>query len=291
MHLKPGDRVFLSPHFVADERTADPAQILIGHTATGSSRFAGVAPASRRLQELWPDGVFAEKAHLPAAVATPLPEVNDALAAQLAALAKAVVPYGGLQRGRVEPGHIVIVNGATGYYGSAGVLVALAMGAARVVAAGRNAKALAALAERLGPRVVPAVVGGEVDADTRTLAGAAGRPADVALDLLGQAQSTATTLAVLRALGRGGRLVLMGSAAVPLPVTFGDMLSNDWEIIGNFMYRKDAPRQLAALAAAGLLDLAPIPITRFPLAEVPEAIRHAATMRGLDMTVVEPQAG
>ena len=41
-------------------------------------------------------------------------------------------------RGETEPGETVLVSGATGNFGSAAVAVALAMGAACVVAPGRN---------------------------------------------------------------------------------------------------------------------------------------------------------
>ena len=47
---------------------------------------------------------------------------------------RCVVPYGGLVRGRLAAGETVIVNGATGAYGTAAVLVALAMGAGMVTA-------------------------------------------------------------------------------------------------------------------------------------------------------------
>ncbi len=47
----------------------------------------------------------------------------------------------------------------------------------------------------------------------------------------------------------------MGSMTVPLPLTYGDMLANDWEVIGAFMYRPGAFQTLAALVRSGLLDL------------------------------------
>lgn len=196
------------------------------------------------------------------------------------------MPFGGLLRGRLKAGDVVIVNGATGYFGSAGVLVALATGAARVVAAGRNGEALGELAG-LGSRVQAAVLGGDAERDAATLRDASGG-ADVALDLLGQATTTATTLATLRALRRGGRLVLMGSATRPLPIAFGEMLANNWEVIGNFMYPKDAPAQLVRLASAGLLELGAVRTARFALADLPRAIDAAARMRGLEMTMVAP---
>jgi len=51
-------------------------------------------------------------------------------------------PYGGFLRGEFQVGETAIANGASGYFGSAAVLIALAMGAARVVAAGHDRAAL-----------------------------------------------------------------------------------------------------------------------------------------------------
>src|SRR6202042_1707351 len=113
----------------------------------------------------------------------------------------------------------------------------------------------------------PAVVTGDATKDLAIIRHAAGGGADVALDLLGAAKSTSTTLSSLRALKRGGRLVLMGSAEVPLEISFREMLANDWEVVGQFMYSRQAPGQLAQLAAEGLLDLKTIVVTTFKLAE------------------------
>ena len=104
-------------------------------------------------------------------------------------------------------GDTVIVNGATGYFGSGAVMLAVAMGAGRVVAVGRNAAALESLRAAFGSRVVAAAVTGEADKDLDLIRRAAGGTADVALDLLGSARSTSTTHSTLRALKRGGRLV------------------------------------------------------------------------------------
>jgi len=117
-HLEPGERVALNPHHLANERVRDPAQILIGLTAIGSARFAGLDAATKVLQADWRDGVFAEYAHLPAAAVTPLDGLGDLPAERLAALAKFIVPYGGFLRGGLAAGETVIVNGATGGVGS-----------------------------------------------------------------------------------------------------------------------------------------------------------------------------
>ena len=66
----------------------------------------------------------------------------------------------------------------------------------------------------------------------------------------------------------------------------GEMLANDWSLVGNFMYDGAAPGRLAAMAASGTLSLGAVTIRRFPLAELPLAIEAAASMRALDLTVV-----
>jgi len=52
------------------------------------------------------------------------------------------------------------------------------------------------------------------------------------------------------------------------------------------MYPKDSLARLIAMAASGVLDLAMVQITSFPLAELPAAMAHAAGMRGLQATVL-----
>jgi len=281
-HVRTGDRVFLSPHLRGDVPDGEPPQILIGLTATVTT------PAAMALQMRWRDGVFAEIAHWPAACVTPLLDMDDKPATELIGLAKLIVPFGGLQRTGLRGGETVIVNGATGYFGSGAVMLAVAMGAGRVVAVGRKQEALEALRDAFGPRVIPAAVGGDADKDLAIIRRAAGGRADAALDLLGSAKSTSTTLSCLRALKRGGRLVLMGSAEVPLELSFREMLANDWEVVGQFMYARQAPGQLAQLAAERLLDLRKIVVTTFKLADFKRAMEAAALMQGLDLTAVVP---
>ena len=281
-HVESGDRVFLSPHLRGDVPDTDPPQILIGLTATVTT------PAALAMQMRWRDGVFAEVAHWPAACVTPLSGLDDKTATELIGLAKLIVPFGGIQRTGLSGGETILINGATGYFGSGAVMLAASMGAGRVVAVGRKREALENLRDVVGPRVIPAVVTGDAGQDLDIIRKAAGGRADVALDLLGTAKSTSTTLSCLRSLKRGGRLVLMGSADVPLELSFREMLANDWEVVGQFMYTRQSPGQLAQLAAEGLLDLKKIMVTTFRLADFKRAVEAAALMQGLDLTAVVP---
>ncbi len=281
-HVQNGDRVFLSPHLCGDVPDTDPPQILIGLTATVTTQ------AALAMQMRWRDGVFAEIAHWPAACVTPLFNMDDKPATELIGLAKLIVPFGGVQRTGLRGGETILINGATGYFGSGAVMLAVSMGAGRVVAVGRKREALEMLRDTLGPRVIPAAVTGDAEQDLSIIRQAAGGRADVALDLLGTAKSTSTTLSCLRALKRGGRLVLMGSAEVPLELSFREMLANDWEVVGQFMYARQSPGQLAQLASESLLDLKKIVVTTCRLADFKRAVEAAALMQGLDLTAVVP---
>ena len=276
--LQRGDRVVLNPHYVADETGADPAQILIGLTR--------ISPDSAPLQNDWPDGTFAEYAHMPAAVLTKVPADCNLSPTRLAIFGKFAVPFGGLDDIGVGPGETLIVVGASGSFGSAAVLLGVALGCARVIAAGRDARGLASVVAKAGPRAVAVKLSGDATTDTRNLREAAGGGADAAIDLVGRASNAEATLAALRALRRGGRLSLMGSMTVPLPLPYGEVMIHDWRIQGRFMYPRDAVVRLLRLAAMGVLDLNAVELSTFPLADLQEAMKAAAGQRGLQATLV-----
>lgn len=277
-HLRPGQRVVLNPHLVADERGVDPAQILIGLTAMG--------PGTEPLQHDWPDGTLGELTVMPARVLTPVPESVGVPVERLALLGKFAVPYGGLTEIRLEAGEVLIVNGASGYFGSGAVLLGIAMGAARVVAAGRDAASLSRVVAKAGPRAVAVPLTGDPAGDIRALRDAAGGGAHAAIDLVGRAGDAGATLATLRALRRGARMCLMGSLTVPLALDYGELLRNDWTVRGRFMYPPGAIQRLIAMAGAGTLDLHAVELTAFALDALPAALAAAARMRGLAAAVV-----
>jgi alcohol dehydrogenase len=277
--LKPGHRVMLSSHFVARDNVDDPEQILIGLTA-GAGAEAMLAD--------WPDGTLAEYALVPVEAATPLDGLDERDAAELAALSRFVIPFGGLLKGRLTAGETLVVTGATGAYGTAAVQLGVALGAAKVIAAGRDEEALAAVARAGGSRVTPVKLTGTAEADAGSLRAAAGGGAHIAFDMVGAATDPNATLAALLSLRRVGRLVLMGSMTVPLPIPYTAVMLNDWEILGQFMYPRGAARRLVELVRSGLLDIRPIRPKVFPLADLPQAMDAAAAAGNLDIIVVKP---
>jgi alcohol dehydrogenase len=278
-HLKPGQRVVLSSHFVAPENVEDPAQVLIGLTSS---------PDAAPVLADWPDGTLAEYALMPVEAITPAEGLDHIDATQLVAIGRCIIPYGGLLRGRLAAGETLVVNGATGAYGTAAVLVAVAMGAGRIIAAGRSVAALEAVARAGGSRVATVVLKGDVQKDASALREACGGGAHMAFDMVGQARDPKSTLAALHSLRRGGRLVLMGSMTTDLPVPYTTLMLNSWEISGQFMYPARAYRHLLDLLRSGLLDISPIRPRVYPLAALPEAMEAAADAGNLECVVMQP---
>src|SRR5207247_10429324 len=84
-HLKPGQRVVLSSHFVAAENVEDPAQILIGLTAS---------PDAAQVLADWPAGTLAEYALMPVEALTPADGVDDFDSTPRATIRRLSIPFG-----------------------------------------------------------------------------------------------------------------------------------------------------------------------------------------------------
>lgn len=283
--FRAGQRVAVNPYWIADETVREPAQALLGLT--------GISADSGALLAEFPHGTLRELAEFPAATLIALDGLDEIDATRLATLGKFAVPFGGLRRGRLSAGETVVVNGASGYFGSAAVLAALALGASKVVALGRRLEPLQALVEQGRGRVVPVVLSGDPAQDTAAIRAASGGGADLAFDMVGQAADANATLAALRSLRRGGRLVLMGSMQVNLPIAYSEMLLNNWELIGHFMYARADYLALVSLVTSGQISLEAVELKPYPFAQLEAAIDAAGRMSGLQCTVVEgrsPQA-
>jgi alcohol dehydrogenase len=224
-----------------------------------------------------------EMAEFPASTLIALDGLEDVDAARLAVLGKFSVPFGGLRRGRLSAGETVVVNGASGYFGSAAVIAALALGASKVVALGRRLAPLQTLVEQGRGRVLT----GDAAQDTAAIRAASGGGVDLGFDMVGHATDANATLAALRSLRRGGRLVLMGSMQVDLPITYQEMLLNNWELIGHFMYTRADYLALVSMVASGQIPLEAVELKSYPFAELETAIDAAGRMSGLQCTVVE----
>src|SRR5262245_30613092 len=212
--LSPGDLVYCDHWYQSHTASSVPDHCFLG-------RY-GMGPGAGRHLERWRNGGFAEQMVLPAECMTPLGDAaRRATPAQLCRLGWFGTAYGAFVKAELKPAETVVVVGASGMVGSSGILIALAMGAARIVALGRNREKLDAIA-RLNPRIVP-VVTDEAGFDSSAIrAATGGQGANVVLDAVGSGAAPDTTIAAIGALAFGGRAVLVGvglSGALALDYT------------------------------------------------------------------------
>ena len=283
--LAVGDWVFCDATIRSRDDAVNPDTILLGWTY----RSAAALP----LHRFYHHGSFAEQMLVPTENVTPIGAIDAADAGRWCALGTLLVPYGGLLAGGLRAGETVVINGATGGFGSAGVAVALAMGAGTVVATGRNARALDDLARRFGPRVRPAPMTGAEADDRRRIGELAGGPIDCVLDLLPRMASAAQVRAAVLALRPGGRAVLMGgvgrSGGDDLALPYPWLMHNEITVRGAWMYPREAVAPMVRLVRSGLIDLAQFDVTEFGLDDANAAVAHAAANAGpLRLTVLRP---
>ncbi len=274
--LQIGAWVYCDPTLRGRDAQGLPAISLQGLTANGRSAMS--------IQRQYRNGSWAQKLRLPLENVVPLGDIDEQTAGHWLTLGSMLVPYGGLLSVGLQAGETVVVNGATGNFGSAAVAVALAMGAARVIATGRNAQSLAALAKRYGVCVRTALVVGDEEADRAAIQSAAAQPIDVVLDILPPAATIAQVLSAVKAVRPGGRVSLMGGVGMTgggeLTLPYPWLMRNNVTIKGQWMYPREAIARLISLAKNGILDLSRYDVVAFPLASIENALAHAASTRG-----------
>jgi NADPH:quinone reductase-like Zn-dependent oxidoreductase len=281
--LAVGDWVFCDPTVRSRDDAISPDITLQALTA----RDAG----GMKLQKHFRHGSFAEQMMVPTENVKPLGEITSAEATQWCALGNMLVPYGGFLAANLQPGETVLVSGATGNFGSAAVAVALAMGAARVVAPGRNEKILADLVRRFGARVRPVKLSGNENDDREQMKRAAQGPIDCVFDIMPPSVSPTVVRAAIMTVRDYGRVVLMGGVGMAggpgLELPYPWIMRQCISIHGVWMYPPDAATRLIALVRSGLLRLDEYEVKAFDLDHANEAVAHAAANSApLKMTVI-----
>lgn len=280
-----GDWVFCDPTVRSRDDAIAPDIVLQGLTAAGAGGM--------RLQKHFRHGSFAQQMMVPTENVKRLGAITSDEATQWCALGTMLVPYGGFLAANLQPGETVLVSGATGNFGSAAVSVALAMGAARVVAPGRNEKILADLVRRFGARVKPVKLSGNEDDDRETMKRVAQGPIDCVFDIMPPSVGTTVVRAAIMTVRPYGRVVLMGGVGMAggagLDLPYPWIMRNCITIHGVWMYPPDAASRLIALVRAGLLRLDEYETTAFDVDRANEAVAHAAAHAGpFKLTVIRP---
>jgi len=284
-HLAIGDWVACDPTVRSRDDVVSPDITLQGWSARGAGGM--------KLQQYFRHGSFAEQIRVPTENVKRLGPMDGREAVRWCALGTLLVPYGGFLAAKLEPGETVLVSGATGNFGSSAVAVALAMGAACVVAPGRNETMLADLKRRFGDRVHTVALTGKEDDDRERMTKTVSGGIDCVMDILPPSAPTTAVRAAIMAVRPYGRVVLMGGvgmlggAGLDLPYPW--IMRNCITIHGAWMYPPEAATKLINLIRSGLIDLDQFEAVSFDLDHANEAVAHAAANSGpFKMTVIKP---
>ncbi|MEA2444383.1 MAG: hypothetical protein QOJ12_1675 [Thermoleophilales bacterium] len=258
-----------------------------GSEGVGTVIQNGRLPAGTRVRFETPlpgfgaNGGLAEVAAVYSDSLVELPDAaGDALAAAIGTVC--ITAWMALDRARLSAGETVLVLGATGAVGQAAVQLAKLRGAGRVVAAGRDADALARTAELGADATVNLAA---EDNLTGAFRDAAGGDLDVVVDPLWGAPA----VAAMKVIAEGGRVVALGQsagaeAAPPIDVLRNkqaaiEFLSTGWMPLDS---KRDAYRKVLAHALAG--DLA-VDLEVVPFDDVATAWERQAKSPGRKLVI------
>ena len=233
-------------------RDDDDAVILLGTSVTATM-------GSQKLMEgEWRNGTFAEYCKAPLENCFVLNEARLCKELgydidQFGWILQGLVPYGGLRSINLQAGETIIIAPATGGFGSAAVVVALAMGA-RVIAMARNVVELGKIKQLDSKRITTIPIMGDVEDEVAALKSVERINAFFDISPPMAQHSTHFKSAIL-SLARGGRVSLMGGFNEDVPIPHRFIMRNDILLKGKFMYDREDIVAFLQFLESGQLDV------------------------------------
>lgn len=183
------------------------------------------------------------------------------------------------RRARLQPGEHVIVTGAAGGVGLHAVQLARMMGAS-VLAVDLGPDKLRAARERGADLAIDP---SQEDFARAALEWTGGRGVDVVLELVGPA----TMATSLKAMGRGARMVIVGShTGSEWSLHPQAMIANEWEILGSRNVTKRELADVVELVAAGRVE--PVVTGVHPLEEAEDIHQRLRRREIIGRVALEP---
>lgn len=245
--------------------------------------YFGFFPSSEKLLRRYPYGGFSEfmtaspsrLVHLPASVTFD----------QAARFGYLGTSFSGLRFGGVGAGSWVAINGITGTLGVGATLLALAMGATRILGIGRNREILNQL-KALAPARVDTLVLGDTPIDEWLRSRTDQLGVDVLLDCSGRAANVAHAREALTAVKRGGIAVTIGALSEPLAVDAMRFMNSRVQLRGSNWFTTGEAQLMAEMAGVGALDLGKWVTRAYPLARINNALEDVKARPGGFVNIV-----
>ena len=277
LSIRPGDRVYVNPARCCGScRMCRSGQTL----DCASFTLQGYFGRSQEIMRAYPYGGLAQFITAPVTALVKLPDsVSFEAAARFGYFGTA---YAAMRKIGVGPGQSLLVNGIGGQLGLCAALLALAMGATKILGTGRNAALLdrvkALAPERIEVLAVPnAPPQGASPSQPDPLvawakASTDGYGVDGVIDCLPPGAPAAAMMRALYCLRRGGRAVNVGAVMEMLPLNAFWLMTNRIGLQGSVWFTTAEGEDMAAMAGAGTLDLSVLKHRISPLSKVNEIL-------------------
>lgn len=269
--IRPGERVYVNPARCCGScRMCRSGQTLDCPDFT----FQGYFGRSQDIMRAYPYGGLAQFITAPAAALVKLPDnVSFEAAARFGYFGTA---YAAMRKIGVGPGQSLLINGIGGQLGLCAALLALAMGATKILGTGRNA-ALLNRVKALAPGRIDTLAIAETASQPDPLvawakAATDGYGVDGVIDCLPPGAPASAMMRAFYCLRRGGRAVNVGAVMETLPLNAFWLMTNRIGLQGSVWFTTAEGEDMAAMAGAGTLDLAVLEHRVSPLSKVNEAL-------------------
>jgi len=277
LSIRPGDRVYVNP-----ARSCGSCRMCRSGQELDCPSFTlqGYFGRSQDIMRAYPYGGLAQFITAPATALVKLPDtVSFEAAARLGYFGTA---YSAMKKIGAGPGRTLLINGISGQLGLNAALLALAMGATKILGTGRNAKLLdrvkAIAPERIDVLSVP-----NAPAQTASAAqpdplvvwakqATEGHGVDGVIDCLPPGAPASAIMRALYCLRRGGHAVNVGAVLETLPINAFWMMTNRIGLQGSVWFTTGEGEEMAAMAGAGTLNLSVLEHCVSPLSKVNEVL-------------------
>jgi len=140
--------------------------------------------------------------------------------------------------------------------------------------------------EALAPRRVHTLALGDRPIEAWVRERTEGVGADVLLDCTGRGSAISTTAEAIESLKEGGIAVNVSALLDPLPIKPAKFMDTQLQYRGSNWFSVAQGHQMAELARAGVVDLAPVVPQVFPLAGVNDALEAVRSRPGGFVNIV-----
>jgi alcohol dehydrogenase len=193
--------------------------------------------------------------------------------------------FAALRLGQVGGGSWIAINGITGTLGVGATLLALGMGATRILGFGRNRDVLARL-KALAPDRIEVLALGDASIAEWMRRHTEQLGVDVLVDCSVRSAAAANTVEALAALKRGAVAVNIGALTEPLAIQPIRFMTGRLQFRGSNWFTTGEGRLMAEMAKVGVLDLSKLETRAYPLAKVNDALAEVQKRPGGFVNVV-----